>query len=142
MTLNKEPRITKQRLAITKILTETTDFVSAQQLHQLINQTNHNVSLATVYRTLQNMGEEKQLDILRNQDGELIYRRCASKKHHHHLICCTCGKTKEISEENLENYLNQTAKKNGYTQISHTLEIFGICPTCTKQKTTTPTKLN
>src|SRR5690349_24208333 len=35
-------------------------------------------------------------DVLRNGDGEAVYRRCAVTVHHHHLLCRNCGKAVEV----------------------------------------------
>ena len=80
-------RMTKQRAAITDLLDSVADFRSAQQLHELLRSRGESTGLATVYRTLQNLADGGEVDILQTMEGENLYRRCARTEHHHHLVC-------------------------------------------------------
>ena len=82
----KEQRVTKQRLAVSAVLDELTDFVSTQELHRILQDRGTSVSLATSYRILQSLADDGLVDVLRNADGEAVYRRCAVTGHHHHLL--------------------------------------------------------
>ncbi|MBG6181245.1 Fe2+ or Zn2+ uptake regulation protein [Arthrobacter sp. CAN_A1] len=68
-------------------LSELRDFVSAQELHRRIKAEGGSVSLATTYRILQSLASDGLADVLRNAEGESVYRRCAAGRHHHHLLC-------------------------------------------------------
>ena len=85
--------------------------------------------LATVYRTLQRLADAGEVDVLRTEDGEAIYRRC-SDSHHHHLVCRSCGATVEVEGPTVERWTSSIAAEHGYADVSHTLEIFGTCPRC------------
>ena len=87
------------------------------------------VGLATVYRTLQRLADAGEVDMLRTEDGEAIYRRC-SDTHHHHLVCRDCGATVEVEGPAVERWTRAIAAEHGYADVSHTLEIFGTCPDC------------
>ena len=84
---------------------------------------------ATVYRTLQKLSDSGEVDMLRTEDGEAIYRRC-SATHHHHLVCRACGATVEVEGPAVERWTRAIATEHGYDDISHTLEIFGTCASC------------
>ncbi|HLT85715.1 MAG TPA: transcriptional repressor [Phototrophicaceae bacterium] len=79
--------MTRQRAAVSALLERTEDFRSAQQLHESLRESGDTIGLATVYRTLQGLVETGEVDVLRADDGETLYRRCESDKHHHHLVC-------------------------------------------------------
>ena len=66
---------------------------------------------------------------LRTDTGESVYRRC-SDDHHHHLVCRICGSTVEIQGDHVENWASEVAKAHGYSDIHHTIEIFGVCRNC------------
>ena len=127
----KEQRVTKQRLAVSGVLDELRDFVSTQELHRILQDRGTSVSLATSYRILQSLADEGLVDVLRNTDGEAVYRRCAVTGHHHHLLCRSCGKAVEVEAPAVEAWAARTAAEHGFTAVEHTVEIFGLCPDCT-----------
>ena len=122
-------RPTRQRRAVAEVLGTFSDFRSAQEIHELLAQRGEAVGLATVYRTLQRLAEAGEVDLLRTEDGEAIYRRC-SNAHHHHLVCRECGATVEVEGPAVERWTRQIAEEHGYADVSHTLEIFGVCDSC------------
>ena len=128
-TQTQQRRPTRQRRAVAAALAGFDDFRSAQEIHDLISRQGDSVGLATVYRTLSSLAEAGEVDMLRNEDGEAIWRSC-SDTHHHHLVCRTCGATVEVEGPAVERWTSAIATEHGYADISHTLEIFGTCPAC------------
>jgi Fur family ferric uptake transcriptional regulator len=122
-------RPTRQRKAVATCLQTFDDFRSAQDIHDLLKQQGENVGLSTVYRTLQTLADGGEVDMLRTEDGEAVYRRC-STTHHHHLVCRRCGRTVEVEGPTVERWADAVADQHGFTEVSHSLEIFGTCPTC------------
>lgn len=124
-----EARVTRQRVAIRELLTETDGFRSAQQLHADLRERGDSIGLATVYRTLGRMVDAGELDAVMRPDGETLYRRC-STGHHHHVVCRRCGVAVEVSGAAVEAWADQVARDSGFIDVSHTVEIFGLCPAC------------
>jgi Fur family ferric uptake transcriptional regulator len=122
-------RSTRQRAAVSAVLDELADFRSAQDLHAMLRERGEGIGLTTVYRTLQALSDAGEIDVLRNDDGEAVYRRC-STGHHHHLVCRSCGRTVEVEGPAVERWADRVAKENGYVDVSHTLEVFGTCADC------------
>ncbi len=127
----KEQRVTKQRLAVSAALDDLADFVSTQELHRILQERGTSVSLATSYRILQSLADDGLVDVLRNAEGEVVYRRCAVTGHHHHLLCRNCGKAVEVEAPAVEAWAARIASEHGFTAVEHTVEIFGLCPECT-----------
>lgn len=123
-------RSTRQKTAISAALDEIEAFVTAQELHELLRGRGEQVGLATVYRCLQALADADKVDVLRTAEGETAYRRC-SQGHHHHLVCRSCGRAVEVDGPGVESWADKMAAAHGYTDISHTLEIFGTCSDCT-----------
>ncbi|HEY0902427.1 MAG TPA: Fur family transcriptional regulator [Marmoricola sp.] len=123
------PRPTRQRRAIAAALAEFDDFRSAQEIHEVLRAGGDNVGLSTVYRALQAMADAGDLDMLRSEAGEAVYRRC-STSHHHHLVCRSCGATVEVEGPTVERWTRSVAAAHGYADVSHSLEIFGTCGRC------------
>jgi Fur family ferric uptake transcriptional regulator len=122
-------RNTWQKDAVKHALGEAAGFVSAQQLHLVLRNHGSTIGLATVYRALADLATAGDADSLQSKDGELLYRACGTE-HHHHLICRTCGKTVEIEASKVETWADEVAKSHGFTQPSHTIDIFGVCASC------------
>ena len=129
---NPPLRPTRQRLAVVEALTSFDDFRSAQEIHDLLGRRKQPVGLATVYRTLQRLADSGEVDMLRTEDGEALYRRC-SDAHHHHLVCRACGATVEVEGPAVERWTQAIATEHGYRDVSHSLEIFGTCPACARR---------
>jgi Fur family ferric uptake transcriptional regulator len=124
-----ERRNTWQKTAVLEQLSNTAEFVSAQELHQKISQSGKKLGLTTVYRALTEMVEQGMADSLSISDGEMRYRIC-TPEHHHHLICRVCGKTVEFDMPGFEELALEVAKSNGFTELSHEIELFGVCAGC------------
>ncbi|MBD7979712.1 MULTISPECIES: Fur family transcriptional regulator [Oerskovia] len=123
-------RMTRQRAAVSDALEDLPDFRSAQQLHELLRARGDAVGLATVYRTLQTLADGGYVDVLRTEDGESLYRKCERSEHHHHLVCRECGTAVEIDGPTVETWASQVGAAHGFTDIQHTIELFGTCAAC------------
>ena len=76
------------------------------------------------------MAEHGQVDVIRADAGESLYRRCGAGEHHHHLRCRSCGQVTELAAPAVEAWASEVARSSGYIELSHSLEITGICPAC------------
>ena len=124
-------RTTRQRTAVADVLSRVDGFRSAQDLHDLLRQDGASVGLTTVYRHLQALAEAGQVDVLHTGDGEAVYRRCPTDSHHHHLVCRSCGRSVEVEGPEVEAWAAAVADEHGFTEVSHTVEVFGTCGSCT-----------
>jgi Fur family ferric uptake transcriptional regulator len=125
------PRTTRQRTAIAALLDEVDSFHSAQTIHAMLRDRGERLGLTTVYRTLQALAEAGEVDVMRPPLGEYLYRRCG-RGHHHHLVCRSCGTAVEVDGPAVERWADRVAAEHGFTDVSHTLEIFGTCRVCAR----------
>lgn len=123
-------RATRQGDAVSSALAATNAFTSAQDLHARLRQEGQSVGLTTVYRHLQVLADRGEVDVLRRDDGETVYRRCTTDGHHHHLVCRHCGHTVEIAGPEIEAWTSSVASAEGFTDVVHTVEIYGTCARC------------
>lgn len=121
--------MTKSVEVVKRYLADVDGFVSAQTLHQRIVENKTKIGLTSVYRALQKMVSTGDVDTFRNPDGESAFRLC-TPIHHHHLVCTGCGYTVEIDGGDIETWATATAKKNGFSGISHIADIYGRCRQC------------
>ncbi len=129
LTSTNAPRNTWQRSAIRDYMAGVEEFRTASQIHDELKQLGDRMGLATVYRALQTMVEAGEVDTLRTLDGEAAYRKC-SDSHHHHLVCRNCGAAQEIAAEVVEIWAAEVAKRHGFTDVGHEVELYGLCAEC------------
>ena len=136
MTAARAQRSTRQRAAVSAMLDVLSEFRSAQEIHEELRRTGDGIGLTTVYRTLQTLADAGEVDVLRTGSGEAVYRRCTTADHHHHLVCRSCGLTVEIDGPAVETWAKRVAEQHGFSELSHTAEIFGLCSSCSSQNDT------
>ena len=124
--------MTRSQRAVLDALADGTTFLSAQDIHTRLRDRGDRVGLTSVYRALQSLADAHAVDVVRQPNGELAYRRCATSAHHHHLVCDTCGATVEVEAPALERWVARVASDNGYTVRAHTLEVSGTCRDCAR----------
>ena len=125
-----QERSTRQKRALAGALESSDTFRSAQELYTELRASGENVGLTTVYNQLRALAESGEVDVLRSDEGESLYRRCATGDHHHHLVCRRCGRTVEVEGPEVERWAERVATENGFVGVSHTLEVFGTCAEC------------
>ena len=126
----QQARNTRQRVALEDALRSAGGFRTAQELHDEMRTAGSRVGLTTIYRNLQSLAAQGRIDVLRNAEGEAIYRLCATDAHHHHLVCRLCGASVEIASDEVERWATRTARAHGFTSVTHSAELYGVCSNC------------
>lgn len=120
-------RITKPRLAIIGALHRHEGPISIERVHQEMGA--GVCDLVTVYRCL---AAFEEIGLVRRSylhTGTCLYELTLDSARHHHIVCKVCSATERIDcfpVEGVERLLTE----RGYTQISHVVEFFGVCPRC------------
>lgn len=127
-------RRTRQLEAVLAAVQGVPDFQSAADIFTKLQTQGSPVGLATVYRNLAALAEDGTLDTVKSPDGTTLYRECGTSEHHHHLVCRNCGKTEEFHLEGLEASLSKMAQERGFSAIKHTVELSGLCDSCSGKK--------
>lgn len=110
-------------------------FRSTQDIYTQMRAGGDHVGLSTIYRHLQRLAEQGVVDAIHTASGETLYRYCRrdaadDECHHHHLVCSKCGHTEPIEGKEIQEWVHHMARRHGYTQTQHTVEIFGLCKSC------------
>jgi len=88
---------------------------------------------ATVYRTIElfeKLGVVHRLNIGWKYKIELSD---VFQGHHHHFYCTGCTKTFPLdANPMLETMIDSTLAKDGFAPRGHQLEVYGLCPNCSK----------
>lgn len=115
---------TRQRNDILKILVEAVVPMCAEEIYELTS----DMSLSTVYRTLEafyECGVVKKENIL---DGDKMHYELADGKHRHYAVCLECGGLTHIDVCPVHD-----ADVSGFTVTGHKLELYGYCRACAKK---------
>jgi Fe2+ or Zn2+ uptake regulation protein len=97
------------------------------QIHDKIK--TKKIDLATVYRTINLFAALNIVSEIDFKDEFKRYELVYDRHHHHHIVCRKCKRIENVEAcilEDLEKLLN----RKGYTEISHSLEFFGVCENC------------
>ncbi|WP_236652310.1 Fur family transcriptional regulator [Streptacidiphilus neutrinimicus] len=124
-------RPTQQRATVLRALIDSEDFVSAQVLHARLIAAGNRVGLSTIYRTLTALAEAGLADTMRDSEGERHFRHRPGPDHRHYLRCRTCGRSVAVDSHLVERWAERIGATSGFTEISHTVELTGICADCT-----------
>jgi Fur family ferric uptake transcriptional regulator len=127
-------RGTRQAEALSAVLADLPAFSSAQDIHAELRRRGERIGLTTVYRHLQVLTEGGEVDAIRDQGGETLYRRCGTSAHHHHVTCRSCGRSIEVEGRAVERWAQRVAAEAGFVDVDHTVEIFGRCPGCARER--------
>jgi Fur family peroxide stress response transcriptional regulator len=125
-------RLTPQRLAVLKILAESTDHPSAEQIYARVRVDFPMTSLATVYKTvtlLKDVGEVLELGF----SDDSNHYDAKNPQPHPHLICVQCRSITDPVMNVLGTLANEVATETGYEILNHRLDFFGICPQCQRR---------
>jgi len=126
-------RITPQRLAIIKILVESREHPSVEQIYRQVRKDFPTTSLATVYNTLERLKETREVLELSFSGGS---RYDGLNPHSHpHLRCTVCGAIEDLDID-LGPAAEEVAARRGYADVRHRLEFYGVCPRCQGRRAT------
>jgi len=125
-------RVTPQRLAILRVLTQSRGHPSAEQVHARLARQYPTMSLATVYKTIALLKQAGE--ILELQFSDLGNRYDGRRPHPHpHVICTRCGSIVDADAPLLDDAAERVARETGYSILAHRLDFFGLCPACLKK---------
>ena len=123
---NHVRRKTRQKDAIRAAFVETGRPLSPEEVLSYAQRSVLDLSIATVYRNLKTMVEEKWLTAVQ-LPGEPPRYEISGKEHHHHFWCNDCGKVYEL--EGCTPRL-KTKLPRGFREVHHDLLLYGTCAAC------------
>jgi Fur family ferric uptake transcriptional regulator len=120
-------RMTKQRNAIQSALLDAARPLLPQEILVSAQQQVPNLNLATVYRNLNLLSEEKAIAPV-HLPGQPTRFELAGH-HHHHFQCKQCDRVFDVHACSAE--ISKLAPK-GFEVIDHDVILYGRCPDCRK----------
>lgn len=102
--------------------------VSAQDLFLELRQRQQGIGLATIYRSLQALKRQGQVQARKLVTGESLYSPVQQDEHH--LTCINCGQSIPFAECPVHELEARLEKSHHFKVYYHTLEFFGLCYQC------------
>ena len=126
-------RKSNQKDLILDIINHSTSHYTAYEIYERCQKVLPNISLGTVYRNLNKMVLNNEIERIKTTEG---YDRYDNKiKAHHHFICDKCQKIEDVFEPialNLNDYDNEIT--------SYSIMFHGICKDCKRKEENYGTK--
>ncbi len=127
MTRVKQKRMTKQKKLVYSVLASTKSHPTADWVYEEARKVLPDISLGTVYRNLQVLSRENQIQEL--TFGKAQSRFDANPHIHYHFVCKNCGAVLDCENSPLkfsQDFLDNLPGESEY----YRLEFYGVCSSC------------
>ncbi len=121
-----QARNTKQKDAIRGAFTEADRPLSHDEALSLAQKQVNGLSIATVYRNINLLVEEKWLTPV-EVPGDTTRYEVSGKDHHHHFQCNACGKLFELPGCEVD---VKPKLPRGFRTTGHEFFLYGLCNVC------------
>ena len=123
-------KYSKQRDLILESLKQNPCHPTAEQIFALVRQKDHNISLATVYRNLNQLADNGIIRKLDYIDNVARFDHTLAK--HYHFICTSCSHVIDIDSNIIPSFSQQITDQTSLAVESVDIFLKGICPNCQK----------
>jgi Fe2+ or Zn2+ uptake regulation protein len=124
-------RVTSQRLVINRLLRERNRHVSADELLDAVEERLPNVSLPTVYSTLELFEELGLVRRVGSVGGRVLWD--SRLDDHHHAACSGCGRVEDIDAPLDASAAVAAARDAGFADPRAGLVVTGLCRDCARR---------
>jgi len=120
-------RLTQPRKAVMAVLEAAEQPLKAEEIRRRASLAE--TDLVTVYRNLEALREHNLLQGIVLEDGVQLFEAVRPDRHFHHIVCRRCHRTEPL-EICTGHELEERAAALGYADVSHVIEVFGLCLDC------------
>lgn len=122
----------RQREQVLRTLKENVVHPTAEYLYDILKEKNPKISLATLYRNLNQLAEA---GIIKKIDGLESSAHFDHNTHnHYHFICDKCKKVFDISAGVAPDIISKTENETGFYIEGHDIVFHGLCRECKDSK--------
>jgi Fe2+ or Zn2+ uptake regulation protein len=126
----------RQRAQILELLRSTDEHPTAAWIHEGLQASLPRLSLGTVYRNLDVLVAEGEIEAVPTPHGPTRYD--ANLKPHHHFICEECGGIEDIDLRLPEGLAARIRRKYRVTPTRFRIDFYGLCRVCTDRISNQP----
>ena len=113
---------------IYRIINESRDHLTAEQVFGKVRETHPGVALATIYNNLNRLDEA---GLIRRLSIKGLPDRYDRTERHDHLVCRRCGRIADLAFADMTDALRRTL---GEDFLYYDLKVFCLCPDCRKRR--------
>ena len=126
-------RVTGPRTAMLRALAKARAPLAVEDVRSAAGK---DADLVTAYRTMESM---EKIGLVRRHlldYGKSLYELADPRRpgeHHPPVVCRVCARMEPLPGCQAEAF-EKAAKKLGYGELTHVLEVYGVCPACAKKQ--------
>ena len=125
-------KATPQRIAICRIILNSRNHPSAQQVYEEVKKIHSTVSLATVYKTVEVL---RDLDLIQEINFPKGQARFDSYMNPHiNLVCLKCGSITDLDDATVKEITNKVIASTKFKPTGQRVDVNGICQKCNSIK--------
>jgi Fur family transcriptional regulator, ferric uptake regulator len=119
-------KVTRARLAVFNYLVK----AGPTSVFDVLSAVGSQADRASLYRTLTLYRQLGVIEDFVSGGQKLIELSDHFQQHHHHMVCLDCGRSQDLTDELVENYLEKAVRRTGFLPSGHHIEISGLCAKC------------
>lgn len=119
---------TKQRQVVLRVIRESDEHLTANEVFENAKRLLPGISFATVYNSLRFLKNEELIGEIRFGMDATRYDRKLSR--HDHAVCTECGKLVDIDLAIPQRLIKEAAERSQFRANSVELTLRGLCPDC------------
>ena len=127
-------KLTGPRRAILATIFNYHRHFNVDELYEVIRRDHHNVSRATIYRTMPLLVESGLIKQSLRCQSKDHYEHILGHNNHLHLICVQCGRIIEVESREIDAGIAGLAADKNFILNDYSLGAKGLCEKCSRKK--------
>ena len=111
-------KVTHQRIVVYQAMLSSTKHPTAEQIYESLRVNNPSISLATIYKTLETLAENKLINKVSTPQGSMRYD--ARTDYHNHIYVLNTNEIMDYEDEELREFLLNYFKKKDFSNLNIT----------------------
>jgi Fur family transcriptional regulator, peroxide stress response regulator len=120
--------LTPQRRAVLRVVAESGEHLTANEIFEAARRELPSISFATVYNSLKYLKEAGLLHEINFGKGSSRYDSETAR--HDHAVCSRCGKLVDFDLAETPQLIRAAARRSRFKPESIHLTLVGVCPDC------------
>ena len=127
-------KLTGARMTVLAAFLSVESHVTVDAVYDEAKKIDPGIGQATVFRAMKLFRDAGLAREACHDDGGRQYEHAWRHAHHDHLSCVACGAVVEFVDPAIEKAQEAVYKRYGFGSTGHRLELFGLCPACSKKR--------